>query len=51
MITGRCECGSVQYQVDGDPELPPGYHIFVGSKAPWDQFKDQLVRYDTLPDE
>jgi hypothetical protein len=37
--------------VDGDPRLPPGYHIFVGSKAPWHQFDDQLLRYDTLPDE
>ena len=37
--------------VDGDPKLPPGYHIFVGSKAPWHQFNDQLVRYDTWSEE
>ena len=37
--------------VDGDPKCPPGYHIFVGSKAPWDTFSDRAVRYDTLPEE
>ena len=37
--------------VDGDPKCPPGYHIFVGSKAPWFSFNDQSVRYDTLPED
>ena len=37
--------------VDGDPKCPPGYHIFVGSKAPWYTFGDQSVRYDTLPED
>ncbi len=36
--------------VDGDPKCPPGYHIFVGSKAPWYTFGDASVRYDTLPE-
>lgn len=35
--------------VDGDPECPPGYHIFVGSKAPWYAFEDQSVRHDAWP--
>jgi hypothetical protein len=37
--------------VDGDPKLPPAYHIFVGSKAPWHRFDDRAAQYDTLPDE
>ena len=37
--------------VEGDPKCPPGYHIFVGSKAPWYTFGDQSVRYDTLPED
>ena len=36
--------------VDGDPPLPTGYHIFVGSKAPWHPITDQLVQYDEFPD-
>jgi hypothetical protein len=37
--------------VDGDPYCPPGYHIFVGSKAPWYEFNDQLPQYDTEPED
>jgi hypothetical protein len=36
--------------VDGDPECPPGYHIYVGSKAPWYEISDGLPVYDTVPD-
>lgn len=35
--------------VDGDPPRPPGYHIFVGSKAPWHEITDDLEQYDTKP--
>lgn len=37
--------------INGNPALPPAYHIFVGSKAPWHQFNDQAERYDTFPEE
>ena len=37
--------------IDGDPKLPSGYHIFVGSKAPWYTINDDFVQYDTLPPE
>ena len=37
--------------VDGDPKCPPGYHAFVGSKAPWYEICDDLPAYDTLPDD
>ena len=37
--------------MDGDPKLPPAYHIFVGSKAPWYQINDSADRYDTFPEE
>lgn len=36
--------------VSGNPELPPGYHIYVGSKAPWHQITDELPQYDEEPD-
>jgi hypothetical protein len=36
--------------IDGDPTLPPGYHIYVGSKAPWHEINDKLPQYDTEPD-
>ena len=35
--------------VDGEPSCPPGYHIFVGSKAPWHEITDNLKQYDTWP--
>lgn len=35
--------------MDGDPKLPPAYHIFVGSKAPWYQINDSADRYDEFP--
>jgi len=37
--------------VNGDPQLPSGYHIFVGSKAPWYTITDQDEQYDTFPEE
>lgn len=37
--------------VDGDPECPPAYHQYVGSKAPWYEICDNLPAYDTLPDD
>lgn len=35
--------------IDGDPACPPGYHIYVGSKAPWHEINDDLPQYDTEP--
>ncbi len=32
--------------VDGDPPRPPGYHAYVGSKAPWHEITDDLAQYD-----
>ncbi len=37
--------------MDGDPPLPPGYHIYVGSKADWFEICDDLPQFDTYPDE
>lgn len=37
--------------IDGDPKCPPGYHIFVGSKAPWHNINDDLPQHDTFPEE
>jgi len=35
--------------VNGNPSLPPGYHIYAGSKAPWHEINDDLPKYDTEP--
>ena len=35
--------------IEGDPPCPPGYHIFVGSKASWYEINDDLKQYDTFP--
>ena len=37
--------------IEGDPPLPLGYHIYVGSKAPWHEIVDDLKQYDTEPPE
>ena len=37
--------------IDGLPALPPAYHIFVGSKAPWYQIADDAPQYDEFPPE
>ena len=31
--------------IEGNPALPKGYHIFVGSKAPWHEIHDNLVQH------
>ena len=37
--------------IDGNPPRPRGYHIYVGSKAPWHGIDDDLPRFDTEPDD
>ncbi len=32
--------------LDTDPGIRPGYHIFVGSKAPWYEITDALPRFE-----
>lgn len=31
--------------IDGDPRIPPAYHIYVGSKAPWHEILDDLPQH------
>lgn len=35
--------------VDGDPQIRPASHIFVGSKASWHEITDDLPRFDEWP--
>lgn len=57
----RCGiCGSFLYSVVRDgkwvhvtlgsltdaPSLLPDHHIFVGSKAPWDEIRDNLPQFE-----
>ena len=32
--------------IEGDPPLPDGYHIYVGSKAPWHEITDDLPQHE-----
>lgn len=32
--------------IEGDPLRPKGYHIYVGSKAPWHEISDDLEKFD-----
>jgi hypothetical protein len=35
--------------LDDDPGIRPTFHVFVWSKAPWFEIKDQLPQFDTFP--
>lgn len=62
VLCGRC--GSVLYgstrghryahvaygTLTDAPSLLPSAHIFVGSKAPWDEIADDLPQFDELPE-
>lgn len=37
--------------VVGDVECPPGFHQFVGSKAPWFEICDDLPQHDKWPED
>ncbi|MFN8625115.1 MAG: GFA family protein [Candidatus Binatia bacterium] len=42
-------CGIQMGSLDDDPGMRPQAHIFVGSKAPWDDITDDLPRYARYP--
>jgi hypothetical protein len=50
---GAVENGNLRWvtlgTVDGDPGVRPQAHIFVASKAPWDDINDDLPRFDEYP--
>lgn len=35
--------------VDGNPDHPPAYHAYVGSKAPWHEITDDAAQYEGDP--
>ena len=35
--------------IDGMPETPPVYHIYVGSKAPWHEILDDAPQHEEAP--
>ena len=35
--------------INGDPDVRPSIHIFVGSKAPWYEIADTLPQHDGFP--
>jgi len=35
--------------MEGDPEVYPNQHIFIGSKAPWDNVSDDLPQNEEWP--
>ncbi len=36
--------------LDDDPGVTPRYHIFVASKAPWYEIKDDIPQHEAYPD-
>jgi len=45
--TGKC---NVRLGIlDDTPTQKPTFHIFVGSKAPWEEICDGLTQFDTTP--
>lgn len=36
---------------DDDPGMVPGYHIFVGSRAPWYEITDDVPQYAGYPED
>ncbi len=36
--------------LDQDPGVKPGFHVFVGSKAPWHEITDELPQFPELPE-
>jgi hypothetical protein len=43
------EYGIALATLDDDPGVRPGFHTFVGSKAPWFEITDDLPQYLQLP--
>jgi hypothetical protein len=37
--------------MDGELSLPAGYHIYVSSKASWHSITDDLLQFDTDPED
>lgn len=37
--------------IDGNPDRPPAYHMFAGSKAPWHEITDEQPQHDAWPDQ
>lgn len=35
--------------LDDDSGVKPGFHVFVGSKAPWHDIADDLPQFENLP--
>lgn len=35
--------------LDTAPSMRPGFHLFVGSKAPWHEIRDDLPQFATRP--
>ena len=35
--------------MEGDPGIKPQMHVFVGSKAPWDEITDKLPQHKEFP--
>ncbi len=36
--------------IEGNPVLPPAYHMFVGSKAPWFEILDEAPQHEAFPE-
>ena len=56
-LTGECFCGEVTYQIhgvtlgclNGDPKIKLQRHIYVGSKAGWEDIPVGVPQYPESP--
>ena len=49
-VEGKITCITLG-TVEGDPGIEPESHIFVGSKAGWDEINDDIPQFDEWPPE
>lgn len=43
--------GLAMGSLDDDPGIRPSCHIFVGSRAPWYEIRDNLPQFEAFPEE
>ncbi|MEG0008571.1 MAG: GFA family protein [Aeromonas sp.] len=52
LFSQKCSSGKINLRLgvlDEAPSQQPGFHIFVGSKAPWHRIGDDCPQFETRP--
>ncbi len=48
-VEGSCLCGSIRYEVEGEPPIRPQARIFWDSRAEWSCSGDGLPKHAEYP--